>query len=104
MVVEGGQGLGWSEDGRLARVSVDRSIHWLIDPLTDCPVSLIDRSIGWRADSPTGRPTITTPLPIPSQMKYYFYHILSWPQLLYVAEDHRKRIVGYVLAKMYVAD
>lgn len=35
-------------------------------------------------------------------MKYYFYHILSWPQLLYVAEDHRKRIVGYVLAKMCV--
>ncbi len=35
-------------------------------------------------------------------MKYYFYHILSWPQLLYVAEDHRCRIVGYVLAKMYV--
>jgi peptide alpha-N-acetyltransferase len=33
-------------------------------------------------------------------MKYYFYHILSWPQLLYVAEDHNKRIVGYVLAKM----
>ncbi|TFJ88525.1 hypothetical protein NSK_000099 [Nannochloropsis salina CCMP1776] len=33
-------------------------------------------------------------------MKYYFYHILSWPQLLFVAEDHRQRIVGYVLAKM----
>ena len=32
-------------------------------------------------------------------MKYYFYHILSWPQLLYVAEDCGK-IVGYVLAKM----
>lgn len=32
-------------------------------------------------------------------MKYYFYHILSWPQLLYVAEDGNK-IVGYVLAKM----
>ena len=28
------------------------------------------------------------------------YHILSWPQLLYVAEDQGK-IVGYVLAKMY---
>ena len=35
-------------------------------------------------------------------MKYYFYHILSWPQLLYVAEDYNKKIVGYVLAKMYV--
>jgi len=28
------------------------------------------------------------------------YHILSWPQLLYVAEDYNGRIVGYVLAKM----
>jgi ribosomal protein S18 acetylase RimI-like enzyme len=34
------------------------------------------------------------------QMKYYFYHVLSWPQLLYVAEDYNKDIVGYVLAKM----
>jgi len=33
-------------------------------------------------------------------MKYYFYHMLSWPQLLYVAEDYNKKIVGYVLAKM----
>ena len=68
------------------------------------------------------------PAPLP-QMKYYFYHILSWPQLLvhaafarrmksldavpscdhtvrrllwwqYVAEDSKKKIVGYVLAKM----
>ncbi|XP_002971862.2 N-terminal acetyltransferase A complex catalytic subunit NAA10 [Selaginella moellendorffii] len=38
-------------------------------------------------------------LPENYQMKYYFYHILSWPQLLYVAEDNKK-IVGYVLAKM----
>ena len=38
-------------------------------------------------------------LPENYQMKYYFYHILSWPQLLYVAED-AGRIVGYVLAKM----
>ena len=38
-------------------------------------------------------------LPENYQMKYYFYHILSWPQLLYVAEDSGK-IVGYVLAKM----
>ena len=29
-------------------------------------------------------------------------HILSWPQLLYVAEDYDGKIVGYVLAKMYV--
>ena len=33
------------------------------------------------------------------QLKYYLYHILSWPQLLFVAEDCKK-IVGYVLAKM----
>lgn len=33
-------------------------------------------------------------------MKYYFYHGLSWPQLSYVAEDDKGRIVGYVLAKM----
>ena len=39
-------------------------------------------------------------LPENYQMKYYFYHILSWPQLLYVAEDHKGKIVGYVLAKM----
>lgn len=28
------------------------------------------------------------------------YHALSWPQLSYVAEDHKGRIVGYILAKM----
>ena len=39
-------------------------------------------------------------LPENYQMKYYFYHALSWPQLLYVAEDTKKKIVGYVLAKM----
>eukprot|EP01120_Amphizonella_sp_Union-15-10_P016364 TRINITY_DN860_c0_g1_i1.p1 TRINITY_DN860_c0_g1~~TRINITY_DN860_c0_g1_i1.p1 ORF type:complete len:168 (-),score=32.76 TRINITY_DN860_c0_g1_i1:45-548(-) len=41
-----------------------------------------------------------TCLPENYQMKYYFYHILSWPQLSFVAEDHKGRIVGYVLAKM----
>merc|ERR1711990_62807 len=39
-------------------------------------------------------------LPENYQMKYYLYHILSWPQLLFVAEDYNKKIVGYVLAKM----
>ncbi len=29
-------------------------------------------------------------LPENYQMKYYMYHILSWPQLLYVAEDYNK--------------
>jgi ribosomal protein S18 acetylase RimI-like enzyme len=41
-----------------------------------------------------------TNLPENYQMKYYFYHALSWPQLSFVAEDHKGRIVGYVLAKM----
>ena len=39
-------------------------------------------------------------LPENYQMKYYFYHLLSWPQLLWVAEDFDGRVVGYVLAKM----
>nr|CAG4642806.1 EOG090X0DSH [Evadne anonyx] len=39
-------------------------------------------------------------LPENYQMKYYFYHGLSWPQLSYVAEDEKGNIVGYVLAKM----
>ena len=38
-------------------------------------------------------------LPENYQMKYYMYHYLSWPHLLYVAED-RGKVVGYVLAKM----
>ena len=33
--------------------------------------------------------------------RYYYYHVLSWPDLLYVAEDiSTKKIVGYVLAKV----
>ena len=43
-------------------------------------------------------------LPENYQMKYYMYHILSWPQLLYVAVDHKNRCVGYVLAKMEELD
>lgn len=35
-------------------------------------------------------------------MKYWMYHALTWPQLMYVAEDYSGKIVGYVLAKMYV--
>jgi len=41
-----------------------------------------------------------TNLPENYQLKYYLYHALSWPQLSYVAEDYRGRIIGYVLAKM----
>ena len=40
-------------------------------------------------------------LPENYTFKYYFYHYLSWPQLLFVAEDSNKKIVGYVLAKMF---
>jgi ribosomal protein S18 acetylase RimI-like enzyme len=39
-------------------------------------------------------------LPENYQIKYYMYHLLSWPHLLYVAEDLDGSIVGYVLAKM----
>lgn len=28
------------------------------------------------------------------------YHLMTWPQLSFVAEDPRGRIVGYILAKM----
>jgi hypothetical protein len=41
-------------------------------------------------------------LPENYQMKYFMYHILSWPELLYVGEDYNGKIVGYVLAKMCV--
>jgi hypothetical protein len=34
-------------------------------------------------------------------MKYYIYHLISWPQLSFVAEFDGV-IVGYVLAKMYL--
>ncbi len=30
------------------------------------------------------------------------YHLLTWPQISFVAEDAKGRIVGYVLAKMCV--
>merc|ERR1712087_984235 len=39
-------------------------------------------------------------LPENYQMKYYFYHMLSWPQLPHVAQEYSGKIVGYVLAKM----
>jgi peptide alpha-N-acetyltransferase len=39
-------------------------------------------------------------LPENYNLKYYLYHILSWPQLLWCAEDDDGRIVGYVLAKI----
>lgn len=30
------------------------------------------------------------------------YHAMTWPSLSYVAEDTKGRIVGYILAKMWV--
>ncbi|KAF7292297.1 N-acetyltransferase domain-containing protein [Mycena chlorophos] len=39
-------------------------------------------------------------LPENYTMRYYLYHALTWPGLSYVAEDHKGRIVGYILAKM----
>lgn len=39
-------------------------------------------------------------LPENYNLRYYIYHILSWPQLLYVQEDYNRNVVGYVLAKM----
>lgn len=39
-------------------------------------------------------------LPENYQMKYYMYHALSWPALLYVAESDDGKIVGYVMAKL----
>ena len=42
-------------------------------------------------------------LPENYHMKYYFYHAISWSQLLHVADDNGK-IVGYVLAKMEEED
>mmetsp|Transcript_10251 Transcript_10251/g.17254 ORF Transcript_10251/g.17254 Transcript_10251/m.17254 type:complete len:204 (+) Transcript_10251:16-627(+) len=39
-------------------------------------------------------------LPENYTFKYYLYHALSWPQLLFVAEDDNGKIVGYVMAKL----
>ncbi|KAJ7929952.1 acyl-CoA N-acyltransferase [Mycena leptocephala] len=39
-------------------------------------------------------------LPENYTMRYYLYHAMTWPSLSYVAEDHKGRIVGYILAKM----
>lgn len=39
-------------------------------------------------------------LPENYQLQIYLYHIISWPQLRYVAEDYNSKIIGYVLAKM----
>ncbi|GAM29418.1 hypothetical protein SAMD00019534_125940, partial [Acytostelium subglobosum LB1] len=41
-----------------------------------------------------------TCLPENYQLKYYFYHVLTWPQLSFVAEDDNGKLVGYVLSKV----
>ena len=45
-------------------------------------------------------------LPENYALRYYLYHIVTWPQLLFVAEDEslNGKIVGYVLAKMEEED
>ena len=39
-------------------------------------------------------------LPENYQFRYYMYHHQLWPQLLHVAENHKGKVVGYVLSKM----
>ncbi|KAH7103047.1 acyl-CoA N-acyltransferase [Auriculariales sp. MPI-PUGE-AT-0066] len=39
-------------------------------------------------------------LPENYQIRMYSYHIITWPQLSYVAEEPNGRIVGYILAKI----
>jgi len=39
-------------------------------------------------------------LPENYTMKFWIYHAMTWPQISFVAEDHKGRIVGYVLAKI----
>lgn len=39
-------------------------------------------------------------LPENYQFRYYMYHQLLWPQLLHVSENHKGKVVGYVLSKM----
>lgn len=44
-------------------------------------------------------------LPENYTFKYYYYHYVNWPGLMFVAEDRRsKKVVGYVLAKVDDAD
>eukprot|EP01129_Flabellula_baltica_P015386 TRINITY_DN7776_c0_g1_i1.p1 TRINITY_DN7776_c0_g1~~TRINITY_DN7776_c0_g1_i1.p1 ORF type:complete len:170 (-),score=41.24 TRINITY_DN7776_c0_g1_i1:21-530(-) len=39
-------------------------------------------------------------LPENYNLRYYFYHGLTWPKISYLAEDYKGRVVGYVLAKL----
>ncbi|KAJ7466456.1 acyl-CoA N-acyltransferase [Mycena latifolia] len=39
-------------------------------------------------------------LPENYSLKLWIYHLITWPQISFVAEDAKGRIVGYVLAKI----
>jgi len=39
-------------------------------------------------------------LPENYQMKFWIWHLVGWPQISYVAEDDKGKIVGYILAKI----
>ena len=39
-------------------------------------------------------------LPENYTFRYYIYHALAWPQILFVAEAEQGNIVGYVMAKL----
>ncbi|KAE9403424.1 acyl-CoA N-acyltransferase [Gymnopus androsaceus JB14] len=39
-------------------------------------------------------------LPENYHIRLWIYHIITWPQLSFVAEDSKGRIIGYVLAKI----
>ncbi|KAF9028438.1 acyl-CoA N-acyltransferase [Hymenopellis radicata] len=56
-------------------------------------VARIDDTMGMQACNLQNLPENYT-------MKYYLYHLLTWPTLSYVAEDSNGRVVGYILAKM----
>ena len=65
--------------------------------MPDSRACLLQFTIYPRQSAPSAYSSLLT---ITKQMKYYFYHLLSWPQLLWVAEDFDGQIVGYCLAKM----
>lgn len=94
--------------GQRCHQRAGRSIGWLQKPVR-CAAARKHAQGGfqeptrWHAQhvlpemaGATGQPTCA----MRPAVQYYFYHILSWPQLLQVAEDYDGKIVGYVLAKM----
>ena len=40
-------------------------------------------------------------LPENYTMKYYYFHLITAPELSWVAVDDKNHVVGYVLAKVY---